>query len=236
MSDLTVILQRNSDALEKMQVAFEQIAHHMKNPTYIAIIESRQYEAVNSVRAFFRILAPHWKPIDCSLLKALVHAAGVEEATQRLEAYISMSNCFQLGNGSEEVYVPEDRDNTPQYVPNSSTSDEIISQPHRDLALVPVTTVVAVRQMSWGSLRHIQYLLSGILGVSSFAMPYSENEPGSIVIKCITSMEILSHIRSTQLDDSDMGLLLYQKIVSIRIGKDYAIVVGNQDYWMVRHL
>ena len=49
MSDLTVILQRTSDALEKMQVAFEQIAHFMKNPTYITISQSRQYEAVDSV-------------------------------------------------------------------------------------------------------------------------------------------------------------------------------------------
>ena len=168
------------------------------------------------------------------MLKALVCAAGVEEATQRLEAYISVSNCFQLGNGSEAVYVPEDRDNSSQYVPNSSSSDAVTTQPHTHLTSVPVTTVVAVRQMSWGSFRHIQSLLCGICGVPSFAMPYDENEPGSVVIKCITSMEILSHIKSTLLDDSDMGLLLHQKIVSIQIGRDVTVLVGNQDYWMVR--
>ena len=31
-----------------------------------------------------------------------------------------------------------------------------------------------------------------------------------------------------------MGLLLHRKIVSIQIGRDFTVLVGNQDYWMVR--
>ena len=243
MSDLTEILQRADHALKRMLVAFENMAHYMKNRKYIAIVQSKAYEAVDSVRALFRLLAPHWKPVDCSLLKALVHAAGVEAATKRLDEYLHMSNSFLLGSGSEKVYAPcevdtlsqNDSDTHLDMTSHDSTSEEIDSQPVTD-STVPVTTVIEAEEMSWGAFRCIQSLLCGVFGVPSCALQYDANESGSVVVTCVTSMEMLSHIRSTLLDDGDMQLLLREKIVSIQVGKDYTAIVGTQDYWMVSYI
>ena len=229
MSDLTEILQSADRSLKRMLVAFENMAHYMKSTKYIAIVQSKEYEAVNSVRALFQLLAPHWKPVDCSLLKALVEAAGVEEARKRLDAYIFSSNSLPLGNGSEKIYVPH----TLSQTDHDSTSDVISSQPVDDSTSVPVTTVVAANKMSWGTFRRIQSLLCGVFRVPSFALQYDENEQGSVVIKCITSLEMRSHIESTLLDDSDMHLLLCEKIISIQIGNDNTIAVGTQEYCIV---
>ena len=237
MSDLTEILQRADHALKRMLVAFEHMAHYMKNRKYIAIVQSKAYEAVDSVRALFRLLAPHWKPVDCSLLKALVHAAGVEAATKRLNEYLHMSNSFLLGSGSEKVYAPCEIDTFSQndsdsLIPHDSTSEEIDSQVTD--STVPVTTVIEAEEMSWGAFRYIQSLLCGVLGMPSCALQYDANESGSVVVTCVTSM--LSHVRSTLLDDDDMLLLLHEKIVSIQVGKDHTIIVGTQDYWTVSYI
>ena len=240
MSELTVILQSADHALLRMLIAFEQMAHYIEDRKYIAIVQSKEYKEVNSVRALFQLLAPLWKPVDCSLLKELVEAAGVEQAIQRLNKYLHMSNRCLLGNSSEKVYVPHDRESwshidSKALVQHDSTSDVVSSQPAAvvDSTSVPVTTVIEAEEMSWGAFRSIHSLLCGLWRVPSSALQYDDKNPGSVVVKCITSSKMLSQIRSTLPDYGDMLLLLHNKIVSIQAGKDYTVVVGSHDYWMV---
>ena len=246
MRDLTDILQSADGALKSMLVAFEHIAHYMKNKTFISIVQSKAYEAVDSVRALFRLLAPHLQPVDCSLLKALVEAAGVEQAIQRLKAYLHMTNSCLLGNGSKKVLTlqeietwyppqppPQSHNDSKALVPHDFKNDVITSQPVASSTSVPVTTVVEAEEMSWGTFRCIQPLLCGIFTVPPCALQYDGKKPGSVVVTCTTSLEMHSQIQSTLIDDGDMLLLLHKKIVSIQVGKNYTIVVGNHDYWMV---
>ena len=227
--DLTTILQDDEDALKKLQAAFEHIAHCMESETYISIVQSEDYKSVDSVRALFRLLAPHLKPIDCSLLQALIKAAGIKQAIQRLDEYLRASNSYLLGNGSEKVHVPCE----PHEMETSSENDLVNSQPIADSTSVPIAIKVAKNEMNWGDFRWIKDLFCGICGFPLWTLQYDENTPGCVVIKCITSIKMLSHIRSTLLDDGDMHLLHCEKIVSIQVGKDYTIIVGNHDYWMV---
>ena len=227
MRDLTDILQSADGALKSMLVAFEHIAHYIENKTYISIVQSKAYEAVDSVRALFRLLAPHLKPIDCSLLKALVEAAGVEQAVQRLDEYLHMTNNCLLGNGSEKVHTPHEM---------KTISSQPVAPLDADSTSLPVTTVIEAEEMSWGAFRCIQFLLCGIFTVPSCALQYDDKKPGSVVITCTTSLEMLSQIKSTLLDDGDMLLLLREKIVSIQVGKNYTITVGNHNYWMVSNI
>ena len=238
MRDLTNILQCADHALKNMLIAFRHMAYYMNNKTYIAIVQSKAYEAVDSVEALFQLLAPHLKSIDCSLLKALVEAAGVELAIQRLDEYLHITHSCLLGNGAKKVCAPCDAESLSQndsnaLVPHDSTSDVVSSPVDASYTAVPVTTVVAGEDMSWGTFRRIQSLLCGIFTVPSCALQYDDKKPGSVVITCTTSLEILSQIQSTLLDDGDMLLLLRKKIVSIQVGKDYTIAVGYDDYWMV---
>ena len=230
MRDLTDILQSADGALKSMLVAFEHIAHYIENETYISIVQSKTYEAVDSVRALFRLLAPYLKPVDCSLLKALVEAAGVERAIQRLDEYLHMTNNCLLGNGSEKVPTPHEMETL------SPISSQPVAPLDDDSTSLPVTTVIEAEEMSWGAFRCIQYLLCGIFTVPPCALQYDGKKPGSVVVTCTTSLEMLSQIKSTVLDDGDMLLLLREKIVSIQVGKDYTITVGNHDYWMVSNI
>ena len=143
MRDLIDILQSADHALKRMLVAFEHMAHYIKNREYIAIVQSKEYKAVDSVRALFQLLAPHLKPVDCSLLKALVEAAGVEQAIQRLDEYIHMTSS---GSGSEKVHTPYEM----------GTLSQISSQP---------VAVTEAKEMSWGTFRWIQSLLGNGTGV-----------------------------------------------------------------------
>ena len=225
MRDLTEILQSADGALKNMLVSFEHIAHYVKNETYISIVQSKAYEAVDSVRALFRLLAPHLQPVDCSLLKALVEAAGVEQAIQRLNEYLHMTNDCLLGSGSEKVHTPHEME---------TISSQPVAPLDADSTSVPVTTVVEAEEMSWGVFRYIKSLLCGIFRIPSYALQYVCKEPpGSVVVTFTTSLEMLSQIKSTLLDDGDRLLLVCKRIVSFKVGKDYTSAVGNHDYWMV---
>ena len=224
MSDLTEILQSADNGLKRMVVAFEHIAHYVKNETYISIVQSKAYEAVDSVRALFRLLAPHLQPLDCSLLKALVETADVEQAIQRLDEYLHMTNSCLLGNGSEKVHTPHEVE---------TISSQPVAPLDADSTSVPVTTVVEAEEMSWGVFRYIKSLLCGIFRIPSYALQYVCMNSGSVVLTCHTSLEMLSQIKSTQLDDNDMLLLDCKGIVSFKVGKEYTIAVGNNGCLMV---
>ena len=238
MSDLTEILQSSNRALEKMLVAFEHMSYYMKNKTYITIVESEAYKAVNSVRTLFQLLAPHLNPVDCSLLSALVDASGSEKAMQRLKEYLSKSESLTLGKGSYVALVPDtlSRNGSTNLVPGDPRSNVKSTDPVADSSPVPVTARVDAVEVSWGTFRYISSLLCGVFGVPPFALPYDEVDSGSVVIKWTTTKKMVLHIQSTVLDDGDLKLLLQEKIVCIQVGTEYAVVVGSQDYWMVRDM
>ena len=130
MCDLVEILEASDTALKNMLVAFEHMAYYMKSATYITIVESNQYNTVDSVRTFFRLLAPHWKPVDCSLLKALIDAASCEKAIKRLNEYLSNSHNVVLGE-----MLPDDNELERlalRTVSQDSTNDDIATAPLQD--------------------------------------------------------------------------------------------------------
>ena len=64
MRDLTQILQASDKALENMRVAFLHMAYYMNSAEYIiAIVESNQYKAVDSVQTFFQLIIHHELPV-----------------------------------------------------------------------------------------------------------------------------------------------------------------------------
>ena len=92
--DLTEILQSADRALKRWWCisAYGPLHEEQK---YISIV-NQKHKAVDSVEDY-STTSPHFKPVDCSLLKALVEAAGVEQAIQRLDEYLHMTNSCLLG-------------------------------------------------------------------------------------------------------------------------------------------
>ena len=54
-----------------------------------------------------------------------------------------------------------------------------------------------------------------------------------MIIKWTTSRKIALQMQSVVLDDGDLKLLLQERNVSVQVGMDYKITVGNQEYWQV---
>ena len=226
MKDLIRILENNESSLTDMQRAFVHIAYYTECTVYTNIVQSESYKAVDSVETFFKLLAPYLKTPDCHLLKGLVRAANCEKAIHRLEKYLIMTSSLALSSdNSSEISLPSEVD----------IKSVISSEPRADSSTVPVNTRVSVAGMSWGMLRNVQSLLCGLFRVPQFALQYDKSESGSVIIKWITSRKIAVHIQAVVLDDGDLKLLLQERIVSVQVGMDYKIYVGNQEYWRVSH-
>ena len=109
VGDIILILQRNDGALERMLITFEQMVLPMKSEMYTTLVKSEEYRNVCSVRALFQLLAPLWKPVDCSLLTTLVKATKCKEAIDRLSTYLKNRNeagqNVSLGEESEKVFI-----------------------------------------------------------------------------------------------------------------------------------
>lgn len=147
MRDITLLLESNDKSLEKMLITFEQMAYYMDSKTYIAIVESKEYKVVDSVRTLFRLLAPCWKPVDCSLLIALVHAAGCDKAMHRLKEYLQKSDCLMLGKGGKSMYVPHEFHALPQDDCIRSSSSSMLTKGYKHLGSLAPTQYIHVR--SW---------------------------------------------------------------------------------------
>ena len=244
MNDLVQILEKSDNSLKSMQVTLEHMA--VENGPCFDFVHSKEYENICSVRIFFRRLAPHLKPLDCSLLRALVRAAQCEEAMQRLNDYLHATNNVVLTKASEESVVPSEPDHMLQYagtpdsvatpsIPTTISTPVISSQPTADPDAVPVEVTVEsdVDEVTCGLCRGMQSLLCGMFRVFPFSLQYDGLEPGSVIIKWSTSKRNASRMQAILLDDGDLKLLLRENIVSIRVGKEYTVIVGEKEYWMV---
>ena len=281
VSDITCILQHHDGALERMLTAFEQMVIPMKSATYTALVNSKEYSSINSVQAFFKLLAPYWKPVHCPLLIALVKVTECEPAIQRLQAYLMRrkkeGGKVVLGEegGNVSVSLPDTTDedapvSSPEFQephqcgsspPNKPTTTTIstshgtnhspphsvecasphdpdppgqppaiVSQPTSNL---PISAKVAQDRVTWAEYDRKTSLLCGVLRIPSFMLQYIGVEPGSVVIKWVTSDGLLPYILSNVMDDGDLQLLLQENIVSIQVGSEYTITVGSVEYWKV---
>ena len=244
MKDVIRILESNHQSLKNMLIAFEHMAHSMKIKAFVDIVQSKEYVTLNSVRTFFRCLAPHMNPVDCSILRALVRAADCEKAKQRLDEYLCMSeNSVLPKNDTKSCVHPEpetsslhDLDSANDVTTTLTVAHTAVvrSQPVADSSEIPVMARIAEDEMTWGKLRRIQSLLCGLFTIPPFTLPYKEAESGSIVVKWVTSQDILPNAQA--LDGGDLMLLRQEKIVSIQIGMNYTIPVVSQDYCVSIHL
>ena len=132
--DIVEILQCYDKALKRMCITFEQMASVMRSVSYTAIINSKQYRKITSVETLFRLLAPHWNPVDCSLLVALVNATKCTAAIQRLNSYLSSRNetsqAAVLSKGIDVPPVPTGVDvpSVPTIVGDATVTTQVLQE------------------------------------------------------------------------------------------------------------
>jgi len=270
MSDLTEILEQHKGSLKKMMVAFEHMVRVMKSKIYKALIHSRQYKEIKSVHDFFGALAKYWKPVDCSLLYALVKATQCQPAMERLKAFLYSRNESEevalllrqdqeppnqiersslVGHESahqsdslSEVSAAKNTTDPPSIpllevpkeptLPNQLPNDAVCSQPQAQSDSLPVTVVVGQDGLTLAEYDHKANILCGVLRIPRFMLQLIGIKPGCVIIKWSTAEGLLPYMLSNVIVDTDLRLLLQEKIVSIQVGSEYYITAGSQDFWI----
>jgi len=88
ITDLVELLDKHNGALERMKTALENLVLPLSLKRLVQIVQSQRYEEARSVRELFKLLAPYWSCIDCSLLQVIVKASGCQPAIEKLEAFL----------------------------------------------------------------------------------------------------------------------------------------------------
>ena len=224
MRDLVPILDTHHESLKNMLIGFEHMVQYMGNKAYTSIVQSIEYKNIDSVRTLFQQVAPYLKPQDCSLLNTLVEVADCQEAKQRLTEYLNTTRNTPLHKKSTEppervVTIAESRVVTPV----------VSAKPSAD-PNTAVTATVRVNEINWGMLRGIQSLICRIFRIRPFALQYDRVEPGSdsLIIKWVTSTNMVSQMQSVVLDDGDRKLLKQKYVFSIRIGTEHTAILVDK--------
>ena len=74
-------------------------------------------------------------------------------------------------------------------------------------------------------------ILCGALKIPCYFLQLVGLDPGSVIIKWVTSKGILPYLKSRVIRDADILLLLKENITSIQIGTEYCIQIGSAEFW-----
>ena len=74
-------------------------------------------------------------------------------------------------------------------------------------------------------------ILCGALKIPSYFLQLVGLDPGSVIIKWVTSKGLLSYLKSRVIRDADLLLLLKENFMSIQIDTEYCIHIGSSEFW-----
>ena len=117
-------------------------------------------------------------------------------------------------------------------LPNQHPNDAVCSQPQAQSDSLPITAVVDQDGLTLAEYDRKASILCGVLRVPRFMLQLIGIDPGSVIIKWSTAEGLLPYMLSNVILDTDLQLLLQEKIVSIQVGSEYYITVGSQDFWI----
>ena len=273
LSDLTSLLEKYEGALENMKSTFQFIATIMKSKAYYALLCSKHYKKIKSVKYFFLLLAKYCTPVDCSLLNAVVKATHCQPAIERLQAFLcsrdvdeemtKLMQQSQIASSTSEASLPAptvtssqllndaptkritekntatsslhftDKSESPSInnreinVENSAISIQPQVQPHT----LNIHVKVAQNSLTLAEYEHKTDILCGALRIPRSFLQLLGLDPGSVIIKWVTSEGLLPYLKSRVIRDADLLLLLKESLVSIKIGSEYSIQIGNPEFW-----
>ena len=253
MADLIDILEKHERSLRRMMTVYESMVKAAGMKEYKALMRNAHYTEIKSVQEFFRRVGKKWKPYDCSQLHILVKATRCDAAIERLKAFESVSK------QSEESLSPVKKQKVNGVVPSSIGSPTLSphalgtpsnnTAPHLgteeeasslqavdsdtvdqgELFSLQITAKLAQENLSVAAYNSTTDAVGGVLGLPRFALQPEAVEPGSVIIRWKTCL--LSHVQSHMIDEWDVRLLLEEGVMSVQVGSEFLIAVGNHDYW-----
>ena len=117
-------------------------------------------------------------------------------------------------------------------IPNQHQNGAVCSQPQAQSESLPITAVVEQDGLTLAEYDRKADILCGVLRLHRFMLQLIGIDPGSVIIKWSTADGLLPYILSNVIQDTDLQLLLQEKIASIQVGSELYVTVGSQDFWI----
>ena len=139
----------------------------------------------------------------------------------------------------EETNSPSSLHSAEQLEPSTSNSEkneqEIIviniqPQSHQPDSL-SVHAKLAQNTLTLAEYERKTNILCGALKIPSCFLQLVGLDPGSVIIEWVTSKGLLPYLKSRVIRDADLLLLLKENVMSIHIGTEYSIHIGNTEFW-----
>ena len=94
-----------------------------------------------------------------------------------------------------------------------------------------VHATVAQNGLTLAEYEHKTNILCGALKMPRYLLQLVGLDPGSVIIKWVTSKGMLPYLKSRVICDADLLLLLKENITTIQIGTEYCIQIGSAEFW-----
>ena len=139
----------------------------------------------------------------------------------------------------EETNSPSSLRSADQLEPPASNSEKneqesvvIMAQPqsHQPDSL-SVHAKVTQNTLTLAEYERKANILCGALKIPSYFLQLVGLDPGSVIIKWVTSKGLLPYLKSRVIRDADLLLLLKENFMSIQIGTEYSIHIGSTEFW-----
>ena len=244
ITELTPLLENHEGALSNILTFLEQLVLPLHNKCLAKIFQPEKFQGVQSIRALFRLLAPHWGYIDCSLLHPIVKASSCKPALAKVEEFLH--NREQLSQAliiqKAEKHQPSSECNTAP-----SSSDRVSHDSHQISAGRSQSPRVTMQQasaheevvqmkvetnaMTLKDYEENVSLLSHILRLPRYVMSFFSSRTGSISLKWLMSKRLVPYVQNTRICTSDLIALAEKHVTEIKVGSVYQITIPSMAYW-----
>ena len=222
ITELIQLLEKHEGALSNILIFLEHLVLSLHNKCLVKIFPPEKFQGVQSIRDLFRLLAPNWGYIDCSLLHPIAKASGCKPALERVEEFLH--NREQLAPGLILEKHTEKRSQSPRVIKKQPQPQPPV---HEEVVEMKVdANVLTLRDYEENT-----SLLCGVLKLSRYVMSYFSTGSGCISLKWLMSKELVPYIQNTRIRSSDLIALAQKRITEIRVGSYYKITVPSVAYW-----
>ena len=241
ITELTPLLENHEGALCNILTFLEQLVLPLHSKCLAKIFQPEKFQGVQSIRDLFRLLAPHWGYIDCSLLHPIVKASGCKPALAKVEEFLhnrkqlsqvlivqkaekhqpsSECNTALSSSDRESHHLSAGRSQSPRVTMQRSSAHEEVVE------MKVETNVVTLKDYEENA-----SLLSNILGLPRYVMSFFSSGTGSISLKWLISKQLVPYVHNTRICTSDLIALAEKHVTEIKVGSVYQITIPSMAYW-----
>ncbi len=200
-----------------------------RRKVFAPVVASPEYKEAKGVRDFFRILAPHWNWVECSLLHFVIEASTCKEAGKILQEFL------QFRSSAAPLVVLQTSEAQAQ---QPQTSEAISSQPlptssgesPRDCEQAVVVKVNR-ETLTLKDYDEAASALSRAMSIPRYIQRFFCTGTGSIAIEWRIPAPLLPYLLRVRITNSSLKALAKLKVFQVTIGPIVHLNVASMAYW-----